>query len=252
MESVFKALSDETRRALLDMLRERDGQTLSELESRLGMTRFGVMKHLKILEAASLIATHKQGRFKYHYLNPVPLQEVVDRWIEPLTLQPLARIVLNLKADLEGVRTMQDTMEAKPDFVMETFIRTTPEKLWQAITDGKLTQQYHFMAAAIEGDFVAGGAYRFVTPDGGIMLSGEILAVNAPYFIEMTFLPGWGAPNPKKSRHIYQIEQKGDLTKLSILHFDLPAEQTGVTEGWAKILSSLKTFLETGQGLKFA
>lgn len=251
MEAIFKALSDDTRRALLDRLRERDGQTLTELESTLGMTRFGVMKHLGILEAASLIVTRKQGRFKYHYLNAAPLQEVVDRWIEPLTQQPLARVMLDLKAELEGVRTMEVMIEAKPDFVMETFIRTTPEKLWEAITDGKLTRQYHFMSAAIEGNFEAGGEYRFVTPDGSVMLSGEILAVDRPRFLEMTFKPGWGAPDPRMSRHIYEIEQVGELAKLTILHFDLPSDQAGVREGWAKIIASLKSFLETGHGLNF-
>ena len=102
MDAIFKALSDDTRRKLLDMLREKDGQTLSELEGNLGMTRFGVMKHLKVLEAASLVISRKQGRFKYHYLNVVPLQEVIDRWIEPLTQKPLARATLDLKAKLEG------------------------------------------------------------------------------------------------------------------------------------------------------
>ena len=107
MDAIFKALSDETRRQVLDVLRQRDGQTLGELEAsleKLGvvMTRFGVMKHLKILEAASLVVTRKQGRFKYHYLNAVPLQEILDRWIEPLTQKPMARIALDLKAKLEG------------------------------------------------------------------------------------------------------------------------------------------------------
>ena len=107
MDAIFKALSDETRRQVLDTLRERDGQTLTELEASLAkkgveMTRFGVMKHLKILEAASLVVTRKQGRFKYHYLNAVPLQEILDRWIEPLTQKPMARIALDLKAKLEG------------------------------------------------------------------------------------------------------------------------------------------------------
>jgi uncharacterized protein YndB with AHSA1/START domain/DNA-binding transcriptional ArsR family regulator len=251
MEAIFKALSDETRRNLLDRLRERDGQTLTELESRLGMTRFGVMKHLGILEAASLIVTRKQGRFKYHYLNAAPLQEVVDRWIEPLTQMPLARVLLDLKAELEGVKMMEMITQAKPDFMMETFIQTTPEKLWEAITDGGLTKQYHFMSACVEGDFETTGEYRFVTPDGSVMLSGEIVATDRPRFLELTFKPGWGAPNPKTSRHTYEIEQVGKLTKLTILHYDLPADQAGVREGWAKIVASLKSFLETGQGLNF-
>ena len=107
MDAIFKALADDTRRLILDVLREQDGQTLQDLESSLAgqgveMTRFGVMKHLKVLEAASLVISRKQGRFKYHYLNVVPLQEVIDRWIEPLTQKPLARATLDLKAKLEG------------------------------------------------------------------------------------------------------------------------------------------------------
>ncbi|MEP1208746.1 MAG: helix-turn-helix domain-containing protein [Rhizobiaceae bacterium] len=107
MDAIFKALADETRRLILDVLRLRDGQTLQELEASLAgqgveMTRFGVMKHLKVLEAASLVISRKQGRFKHHHLNVVPLQEVIDRWIEPLTQKPLARATLDLKAKLEG------------------------------------------------------------------------------------------------------------------------------------------------------
>ena len=107
MDAIFKALADDTRRQILDILRQRDGQTLGELEAAIAlvgveMTRFGVMKHLKMLEAASLVISRKQGRFKYHYLNVVPLQEVMDRWIEPLTQKPLARATLGLKAKLEG------------------------------------------------------------------------------------------------------------------------------------------------------
>ena len=107
MDAIFKALADDTRRLILDVLRDQDGQTLGELEESLAskgveMTRFGVMKHLKVLEGASLVISRKQGRFKYHYLNVVPLQEVIDRWIEPLTQKPMARATLDLKAKLEG------------------------------------------------------------------------------------------------------------------------------------------------------
>ena len=107
MDAIFKALADDTRRMILDVLRDQDGQTLGELEASLEaqgveMTRFGVMKHLKVLEGVSLVISRKQGRFKYHYLNVVPLQQVIDRWIEPLTQKPLARATLDLKAKLEG------------------------------------------------------------------------------------------------------------------------------------------------------
>jgi len=107
MDAIFKALADDTRRTILDVLREKDGQTLGELEESIAkagfeMTRFGVMKHLKVLETASLVVSRKRGRFKYHYLNAVPLQEVIDRWIEPFTQKPMARATLDLKAKLEG------------------------------------------------------------------------------------------------------------------------------------------------------
>ena len=128
MDPIFKALNDPTRRALLDALRAKDGQTLTELETHLAMTRFGVMKHLKVLEAATLITTRKEGRFKYHYLNALPLQEVIDRWIEPLLAKPAARAVTSLKSKLEKETPM------KPDFVMQTFIRCTQDALWSALT----------------------------------------------------------------------------------------------------------------------
>ena len=107
MDAVFKALADDTRRTILDLLFQKAGRTLSDIELALvengsEMTRFGVMKHLKVLEAAGLVVTRKQGRFKYHYLNAVPLQEVMDRWIEPMTQKPMARAAIDLKAKLEG------------------------------------------------------------------------------------------------------------------------------------------------------
>ncbi len=92
MDMIFKALNDPARRALLDSLRRKDGQSLSELEEQLDMSRFGVMKHLKVLEDAHLVIPRKQGRFKYHYLNALPLQEMLDRWVAPF-LQPQAQMM---------------------------------------------------------------------------------------------------------------------------------------------------------------
>lgn len=251
MDAVFKALSDETRRQLLDMLRRKDGQTLTDLESTLGMTRFGVMKHLNVLEAASLIVTHKAGRFKYHYLNAAPLQSLVDRWIEPLTQQPLARAVLDLKAELERNNSMTTMTEIRPDFMMETYIRTTPEKLWEALTDPDMITRYHFASVAIHGRFAEGEPYEYKFDDGNVMLSGEIIAADPPKRLEMSFLPGWMGLDVAKSRHVYEIEAVGALTKLVILHYDLPDSQDGVREGWAKIAASLKSYLETGEALHF-
>src|SRR6476619_3999519 len=134
MEKVFRALADPTRRKLLDTLRKRDGQTLTELEQRFAMTRFGVMKHLRILEAAGLVITRRVGREKLHYLNPVPIRAIHDRWISKYR-EPVSAALVNLKHSLEG------TMD-KPKHVYQIWIRTTPEKLWQAITDPDITQKY--------------------------------------------------------------------------------------------------------------
>ena len=97
---VFKALADPTRRLLLDRLFERDGRTLTELESQLAMTRFGVMKHLKVLEQAGLVVSRKQGREKLHFLNPVPIRQIHDRWIDKYT-ERVVSALLDLKTDLE-------------------------------------------------------------------------------------------------------------------------------------------------------
>jgi uncharacterized protein YndB with AHSA1/START domain/DNA-binding transcriptional ArsR family regulator len=252
MDAVFKALSDDTRRELLDMLRCKDGQTLTELEGALGMTRFGVMKHLRILETASLIVTRKVGRFKYHYLNAAPLQLLGDRWIEPLTQQPMARAMLDLKANLERNPAMSTMTETKPDFILETFVRTTPEKLWEALTSAALIPLYHFAGTAVEGDFTPGSDYRYLVPSGDVILSGHVISAEPPHRLELSFQPGWMGPDAKASRHVYEIKSVGELMKLTVLHYDLPAGQEGVREGWAKFAASLKSFLETGTGLRFA
>jgi DNA-binding transcriptional ArsR family regulator len=99
-DRVFKALADPTRRHLLDRLFERDGRTLTELEQELEMTRFGVMKHLKVLESAGLVVHRREGREKLHYLNPVPIRSIHDRWIDKYTERHVAALS-ELKTDLE-------------------------------------------------------------------------------------------------------------------------------------------------------
>jgi DNA-binding transcriptional ArsR family regulator len=160
MDTIFKALNDPARRALLDSLRQRDGQTLTELEEQLDMTRFGVMKHLKVLEDAHLIVTRRQGRFKHHYLNALPLQEMLDRWVAPF-LQPQARALSDLKSRLE-----RETAMGKPDFMMQTFIRCSQDALWDALTRADQMAAYHFMCNEVHGDALPGNVTRFVRPDG--------------------------------------------------------------------------------------
>ncbi|TMK25703.1 MAG: metalloregulator ArsR/SmtB family transcription factor, partial [Actinobacteria bacterium] len=134
MDEVFKALADPTRRSLLDELFEQDGQTLSALEQRLPMTRFGVMKHLRVLEEAGLVITRRRGREKLHFLNAVPIRLVHDRWVSKYA-EPWAASMSELKGRLE-----EETMEK----VFEIYIKTTPDRLWEAITDSELRSKYNF------------------------------------------------------------------------------------------------------------
>ncbi len=153
MDAVFRALSDPTRRSLLDELFKEDGQSLSALERRLPMTRFGVMKHLKLLEEAGLVTTKKRGREKLHFLNPVPIRLVHDRWVSKYA-EPWAAGLSELKQRLED-RTMEK--------VFEIYIKTTPERLWEAITDSDTRRKYNF-GVGVESDWTEGSRYEGVHP----------------------------------------------------------------------------------------
>jgi len=161
MDAIFKALNDPARRDLLDSLRRKDGQSLSDLEEVVNMSRFGVMKHLKVLEDAGLIITRKKGRFKYHYLNALPLQEVMDRWAAPF-LQRQARVLSELKLKLE-----RDTKMGEPDFMMQTFIGCTQDALWSALTEADQMAAYHFACNAVEGNAAVNEATTFIMPNAG-------------------------------------------------------------------------------------
>ncbi len=245
MDAIFKALNDPARRALLDSLRAKDGQSLSELEAQFDISRFGVMKHLKVLEDASLVVTRKVGRFKYHYLNAVPLQEVIDRWIEPLLQKPSARAVIDLKSQLEGPAQM-----TKPDFVMQTYIRCTQDALWDALTDPEQMTAYHFMAARVR---LNDDTYTYENRDGSALMRARKIEADPKSRIVSTFEPEWeggGAP----SRTIFLIAPEGDHCALTVEHYDLTFPVTpgeGVADGWARWASGLKTFLEVGETHRF-
>ncbi|MGQ0541114.1 MAG: ArsR/SmtB family transcription factor [Blastocatellia bacterium] len=270
-ELVFKALGDASRRKLLDLLFLKDGRSLSELEEYLPMTRFGVMKHLKILKEAGLVATRKSGRETLHYLNAVPIQMVYDRWVSKYS-KGWARSLTELKYDLEDtndtlihplpqvVPTGINKLEARkmaeaaltedPNQVFEIYIRTTPEKLWQAITDGELTKDYYF-GTRVESDWKPQSEYKYVMPDGTVMLNGKVVESDPPTRLVMTFVPHWdpSMSEPTESRVTYEIESKGDACKLTLVHEGLKkgeAMTEGIFHGWSQILSSLKTLLETG------
>jgi len=246
MDEVFKALAAPHRRTLLDLLHERDGRTLVELQAHLPMTRFGVMKHLRVLEDAGLVTTRKVGREKHHYLNPVPIQLVYDRWVGKYA-RPWARTLTGLKYLLEAE---EESMDRTSAHVYEVFIRTTPERLWQALTDGELTRHYYF-GCRIESDWRPGSPYRLVDTAGDAMVTGENVEVDPPRRLVQTFGAPWALELGRtgSSTITWEIEPMGNTCKLTLVHDRLDPARREIVTGWAHILSGLKTLLETGEPL---
>ena len=241
MDEVFRALADPTRRAILDALFVEDGQTLGALEARFDMSRFGVMKHLGILEEARLVIARRRGREKLHFLNPVPIRLMHDRWTSKYA-EPWTAALSDLKTELE--RTMEK--------VFEIYIRTTPERLWQAITDPEMRSVYSF-GNRIESDFTEGSSYTQTNPKANAPLGdGVNLVVDAPRKLVQSMVARWSdeVASEGTTRITWEIEQVGDSCRLVVTHDEL---REGANEelygGWPMILSGLKTLLETGEKL---
>jgi uncharacterized protein YndB with AHSA1/START domain/DNA-binding transcriptional ArsR family regulator len=241
VEPVFKALADPTRRELLDELFRHDGQTLGALAGRFAMTRVAVAKHLRLLEDADLVVTRRRGREKLHYLNPVPIRLVHDRWVSKYT-----------EAWAAGLADLKRDLEASMEKVFEIYIRTTPERLWQAITDPSLRARYQF-GARIESDWAAGSSYRVAHPGApGPLIEGENLQVDPPRRLVQSYRAVWddNVAAEGTSRVTWDIEPAGDSCRLTVTHDQL---RQGADEhlygGWPMILSGLKTWLETGEEL---
>ena len=239
---MFRALADPTRRSLLDELFEEDGQTLSALEQRLPMTRFGVMKHLKVLEEAGLVATKRRGREKLHFLNPVPIRLVHDRWVSKYA-EPWAAALSGLK----NTRSMEDrTMEK----VFEIYIKTTPERLWEAITDPEMRRKYNF-GVGVDVGLDAGSSYEAVHPRRGHPIAeGENLEVDPPRRLVQSITALWSddVKSEGTSRVTWEIEPVGDSCRLTVTHDQLrEGANDELYGGWPMILSGLKTLLETGE-----
>lgn len=240
MDEVFKALADATRRKLLDKLFEKDGQTLQALENRLPMTRFGVMKHLKLLEAAGLIVTRRQGREKLHFLNAVPIRLIHDRWVDKFTA-PWVAGLSDLKHRLEG-QTMQK--------VFEIYIKTTPARLWKALTDTEMRRKYTF-GAEVTSDWTPASRYHGVG-HGAPIFEGENLELDPPRRLVQSFRALWGedVKSEGTSRVTWEIEPVGDSCLLKVTHDQLREDaNTQLYGGWPMVLSGIKTLLETGEML---
>ncbi|MFI1913327.1 ArsR/SmtB family transcription factor [Nocardia sp. NPDC020380] len=257
MDEVFKALADPSRRRLLDSLNERNGQTLTELCADLDMSRQAVSKHLAVLEAANLVTTLRRGREKLHFLNAEPVNAIADRWINRYD-RARVHALADLKSALESP-TMSD------EFVYTTYIKTTPEQLWQALTEPAFTKRY--WGATFDTDWRKGS--RMVWHQGDWSSDdGSQIIESDPYtrlsYTWHTFDPSFGekmgmpaekvaewAAEPR-SKVTFELLDLGEIVKLTVVH-DGFGPDSGVlpviTDGWSAILSNLKSLLETGETL---
>jgi uncharacterized protein YndB with AHSA1/START domain len=203
------------------------------------MTRFGVMKHLKQLEEAGLVVTKRRGREKLHFLNPVPIRLVHDRWVSKYA-EPWVAGLSDLKQRLES------TMEK----VYEIYIRTTPERLWEAITNSEIRSKYQF-GAQITSDWTTGSRFEMGNPKAPVLLGeGVNVEVDPPRRLVQTMLALWDEDVKREgtSRITWEIEPVGDSCRLTVTHDQLrEGANDQLFGGWPMILSGLKTWLETGQ-----
>ncbi|MDP9846337.1 ArsR/SmtB family transcription factor [Streptosporangium lutulentum] len=259
MDEVFKALADVSRRRLLDSLNARNGQSLRELCAVLDMARQSVSKHLAVLEAAELVTTARHGREKLHYLNAAPINAIAERWIGRYDRERV-HVLADLKRALER-KPMGDN-----EFVHTTYINTTPERLWQALTDPAFTRRY--WGVAFESDWKAGstmtweqGGVKVADPDQVVLESEPFRRLSyswhtfTPELAEVSevsqeIFSTWSGE--RRSKVTFEIEPLGRLVKLTVVHGDFDPGSTlleGVSGGWPHILSGLKTLLETGETL---
>jgi uncharacterized protein YndB with AHSA1/START domain len=197
------------------------------------------MKHLKQLEAAGLVVTRRRGREKLHFLNPIPIRLVHDRWVSKYA-EPWAAGLTGLKNKLE------EPMEK----VFEIYIKTTPERLWEAITDSEIRSKYNF-GAQIKSDWTPGSHYEQGHPNGKQLLGeGENLEVVPPRRLVQSMRALWGEDVKREgtSRITWEIEPVGDSCRLTVTHDQLrEGANDQLYGGWPMILSGLKTYLETGE-----
>ncbi len=260
IDDVFRALGDPSRRRLLDSLNERNGQTLRELCSGLDMARQSVSKHLGVLEAANLVTTVRRGREKHHYLNAAPINQIADRWITHYDRDRVRAL-----ADLK--RALEETPVEAPSFVYTTYIRTTPEQLWQALTDPAFTARY--WSITFDTDWEEGSTMSWRQRGLTITDPEQVVLESVPFrrlsYTWHTFTPEWAdsfefndekrarLSAERRSKVVFEIERLDDeQVKLTVVHDDL--EPGGITasmisQGWPRVCANLKTLLETGDTL---
>ncbi len=244
-DQVFRALADPTRRRLLDSLRERNGQTLGELCQQLDMARQSASQHLAVLEEANLISTLWRGREKLHYLNPVPIHEIAERWIARFE-EPRLRALSTVRR-----RAEEDDMADWPTYVYVTYIQATPERVWHALTDPDLTAQY--WGHSNVSDWQAGSTWEHLRTDGsGIAdVVGKVLAAEPPRRLVITFDGPGAEPAGGPTTVTFEIEPYHEIIRLTVTHENLPGQTDydAVAAGWPAVFANLKSLLETGHVL---
>jgi uncharacterized protein YndB with AHSA1/START domain len=232
---------------LLDCLRERNGQSLGELCGPLAMARQSVTQHLDVLEAAHLITTVRQGRQKLHYLNPVPLWAIQERWIEPFEA-PRLQVLSAIKQRAEAEEV---SMPARPDYVYVTYIEASSERVWGALTDAELTAQ--FWGHSNVSDWRPGSRWEHQRADGsGIAdVVGTVLEADRPRRLVLTFDPPGETRPEGPSVVVFEIEPYRDIVRLTVTHQNLPDLQAlqAISAGWPAVCANLKSLLETGHVL---
>jgi uncharacterized protein YndB with AHSA1/START domain/DNA-binding transcriptional ArsR family regulator len=247
-DAVFRALADPTRRTLLDRLRERNGQTLGELCGPLEMARQSATQHLDVLEAANLITTVRRGREKLHYLNPVPLWAIAERWIGRFE-RPRLRALSAIKH-----RAEESSMADRPSYVYVTYIESSPQRVWDALTDADLTAGY--WGHSNVSDWQAGSRWEHRRTDGsGIAdVAGTVLESVPPRRLAMTFDAPGEVPPEGPSKVTFDIEPYHEIVRLTVTHENLASSDAfeAAAAGWPAVCSNLKSLLETGHVLSRA
>jgi uncharacterized protein YndB with AHSA1/START domain/DNA-binding transcriptional ArsR family regulator len=243
-DAVFRALADPTRRALLDRLRERNGQTLGELCGPLAMARQSATQHLELLEAANLITTIRRGREKLHYLNPVPLWDIQERWIEKFERSRLhALSAIKQRAEESG-------MADQPSYVYVTYIESSPERVWEALTDPDLTAEYWGHSNVSDWQPGSSWEHRRVDGSGVADVAGTVLESVPSRRLTMTFDAPGEAPAGGPSRVTFDIEPYHQIVRLTVTHENLASDALeAVSAGWPAVCANLKSLLETGHVL---